>query len=349
MSRNPAAPRSGDEGHGGDDPGMWTRFAGATLSEPGDVGHDFIAVYPEIAPYQSSFLDASDGNLVYWETCGNPSGEPAVVVHGGPGSGASAAFRRFFDPSRYRVVLFDQRNCGRSLPHASGPSVDLRANTTDALVGDMELLRKRLGIDRWLVVGGSWGSTLSLAYAERHPDSVSGMVLFGVTTGRHSEVEWTFRGGLAQVFPAQWRRLAAYAGEADVVAALARLLADPNEAVRRGAANEWCLWESAPAGELAPRFRDPDYAVAFARIVPHYVSHDLFLEDGVLLRNAGALAGIDGVLINANGDLQAPVTNALALAEAWPRARLVVVDDAGHGTGPCVTAEIVRATDAFAS
>ena len=306
-------------------------------------------MYPEIEPYDAGYLDAGDRNLVYWETCGSPAGLPAVVVHGGPGSGCSPAFRRFFNPDRYRVALFDQRNCGRSLPHARHPSVDLASNHTRALVADMERLRDRLGVDRWLVVGGSWGCTLSLAYAEAHPERVAGMVLFGITTGRHSEVDWAFRGGLARHFPAQWRRLAAYAGDADVPAAISRLLADPDERVRHEAAHEWCLWESAPSSDVAPRFRDPDYAVCFARIVTHYVRHDLFLEDGVLLRNAGALAGIDGVLINARDDLQAPVENALALKSAWPRAELVVVDESGHGSGPRVTEEIVRATDMFAS
>jgi proline iminopeptidase len=305
-------------------------------------------VYPEIEPYDAGFLDAGDRNLVYWETSGNPAGLPAVVVHGGPGSGSTPFFRRFFDPARYRIVQFDQRNCGRSLPHAGHPRVDLGSNNTQALVDDMELLRETLGIERWLVVGGSWGCTLSLAYAERHPDRVSGMVLFGITTGRQSEVDWTFRGGLARIFPEQWRRLAAYAGEADVPAAVARLAADPNEEVRLEAAREWCLWESSPDLELQPRFRDPDFAVAFTRIVTHYVTHDLFLDDGVLLRNAGALSGIDGVLVSARGDQQAPLENARALAEVWPRARLVIVDEIGHGSGPGVSAEIVRATDRFA-
>ena len=305
-------------------------------------------MYPEIEPHRSSFLDAGERNLVYWEACGNPAGKPAVVVHGGPGSGCFAFWRRLFDPARYRIVLFDQRNCGRSLPHASHPSVDLAGNNTEALIGDMERLRERLDIDRWLVLGGSWGSTLGLAYAERHPDRVNGMVLFGVTTGRHSEVDWCFRGGLGSLFPTQWRRLVAFAG-ADPVDGIARMLADPDDRVRREAAHQWCLWESAPADELAPRFRDSDYAVAFARIVTHYVSHDLFLEDEVLLSKAGALSEIDGVLINASGDQQAPVDNALALSRVWPRARLVVVDEVGHGTGPLVTAEIVRATDAFVS
>jgi len=305
-------------------------------------------VYPEIEPHASGLLDAGDGNHVYWETCGNPAGKPALMVHGGPGSGCSPAFRRFFDPARYRIVLFDQRNCGRSRPHASDPSTDLAANNTQALIHDMERLREDLDVDRWLLLGGSWGSTLSLAYAEQHPERMSEMVLFGVTTGRHSEVDWTFRGGLSRYFPEQWSRLAAFAGEADVLGAIARMLSDPDGRVRRKAAEEWCLWESAPAAELAPRFRDPDYAIAFARIVTHYMSHNLFLDDGVLLREAGALAGIDGVLINAREDLQAPVENALTLARAWPRARLAIVDEAGHGTGPAVSREIVQATDAFA-
>jgi proline iminopeptidase len=307
-------------------------------------------VYPEIEPYETGTLQVGDENVLYWEACGTPAGTPALVVHGGPGSGCSPAFRRFFDPARYRAILFDQRNCGRSRPHASLATTDLSSNTTQALVGDMERLRERLDIDRWVVAGGSWGSTLSLAYAETHPERVAAMVLFGVTTGRHSEVEWTFRGGLAGVFPEQWRRLSDFAGAAgdEVAAAIARMLADPHEEVRRRAAAEWCLWESAPSPEPAPRFRDPDYALAFARIVTHYVTHDLFLEDGVLFRNAGTLAGIDGVLINARGDKHAPLDNARHLAAAWPRARLVVVEEQGHGTGPLVTAEIVRATDAFA-
>lgn len=307
-------------------------------------------MYPEIEPYETGTLAVGGVDVLYWEACGNPAGAPALIVHGGPGSGCSPAFRRFFDPARYRAILFDQRNCGRSRPHASARTTGLSSNTTQALVGDMERLRERLDIDRWLIVGGSWGSTLSLAYAETHRDRVAAMVLFGVTTGRHSELDWTFRGGLASVFPEQWRRLARFAGAAggEVAAAIARMLSDPDEEVRRRAAAEWCLWESAPSAEPAPRFRDPDYALAFARIVTHYVTHDLFLEDGVLIRNAGALAGIDGVLVNARGDLHAPVDNARHLAEAWPRARLVVVEEQGHGTGPLVSEEIVRAIDAFA-
>lgn len=314
-------------------------------------------LYPEIAPYDTGMLDVGDGNAVYWETCGNPSGKAAVVLHGGPGSGCAALFRRFFDPDAYRVVLFDQRNCGRSTPHASDPATDLARNTTQHLVADIESLRKHLGIDRWLVLGGSWGSTLALAYAEAHTAHVSEIVLFGVTTGRHSEFDWTFREGLSLFFPRQWdeRRAAVGAGAGDdVVEIYHRLLGDPDSAVRERAARDWCLWESAtpawpPQTGLAPRFRDPRYAVGFARIVTHYVRRNAWLEDGVLLRDAVALAGTPGVLINGRFDFQAPIANAWTLREAWPGAELVIVDDSGHGTSAGINGEIVRATGRFAA
>jgi proline iminopeptidase len=302
-------------------------------------------------------LDVGGGDRVYWEVCGNPRGKPAVVLHGGPGSGCAPWFRELFDPGAYRIVLLDQRNCGRSTPHASAPDTDLARNTTANLLADIELLREHLAIDRCLVLGGSWGSTLALAYAESHPDRVSEIVLFGVTTGRHSEIDWTFRGGISVLFPEQWDRLLAalpaHERDGDVVAAYNRLLDDPDPAVRRRAADAWCLWESAtpdwpPTDELAERFRDPAYALAFARIVTHYVRHDAFLEDGVLLRNAGALADIPGILVNGRFDLQAPLGNAWALKRAWPRAELVVVDDAGHGASAAVDRELRRATDRFA-
>lgn len=301
-------------------------------------------------------LDAGDGNLVYWETCGNPSGKPAVVVHGGPGSGCSPWFRRLFDPSAYRIVLFDQRNCGRSLPHAGDAVTDLSRNTTRDLVRDMDLLREHLGIDRWLVLGGSWGSTLSLAYAAGNPERVSAMILFGVTTGRHSELEWSFRGGISVFFPEAWATLAdtlppQYRGE-DVVDSYARWLGDRDPEQRRRAAQAWCMWESAtphwPAKTgLDARFEDPAYAMAFARIVTHYVRHDLFLDDGALLQNSGVLAKIPGVLINGRFDFQAPIANAWELRRVWSRAKLVIVDEAGHAANARIAREIVRATDGF--
>jgi proline iminopeptidase len=315
-----------------------------------------VTTYPEVEPYDRGMLDVGDGDLVYWETCGNPRGKPAVVFHGGPGSGCSPFFRTLFDPSAYRAVLFDQRNCGRSTPHASDPWADLVANTTDNLLADAERLRERLGIERWLVLGGSWGSTLALAYAETHPDRVTEMVLSAVTTGRHAEFDWLFRGGLARLFPEEWQRLLdalpARDRGRDVVDAYHRLLNDPDPDVRRRAAHAWCLWESAtpawpPTGGLAERFQDADYALAFARIVTHYVRHSAWLEDGILLRNADVLAEIPGVLVHGRFDFQAPLENAFALSRAWPRADLVVVDDAGHVPTDEIARQIVRATDRF--
>jgi proline iminopeptidase len=315
-------------------------------------------LYPEIEPHDHGLLDVGDGHRLYWETCGNPNGKPALVLHGGPGSGCSPWHRRLFDPAAYRAVLFDQRGCGRSTPHAGAPDTDLSTNTTPHLLADIERLRQHLAVDRWLLLGGSWGCTLALAYAERHPDHVSELVLFGVTTGRRSEFDWTFRGGLATFFPQQWDSLLDALPpddrDGDVVEAYHRLLFDPDPELRRAAAEAWCLWESAtpdwpPATGLAERFRDPGYALAFARLVTHYVRHNAWLEDGALLADAGRLADTPGVLINGRFDFQAPITNAWALKRAWPRAELVIVEDAGHAAGDAnIARELGRATDRFA-
>ena len=314
-------------------------------------------LYPETGPHEHGMLDVGDGDLVYWEACGNPRGKPAVVLHGGPGSGCSPRFRRLFDPAAYRVVLFDQRGCGRSTPHASTPDADLASNNTANLIADIERLRQHVDVDRWLVFGGSWGSTLALAYAETHPQRVTELVLFGVTTGRHSEFDWTFRGGVAAFFPEQWERLRAGVPAAqrdgDIVAAYHRLLHDPDPTVRQRAAEAWCTRESAtparpPTTGLADRFTDPAYALAFARIVTHYVRHNAWLEDGRLLRDAGSLAAIPGVLVNGRFDFQAPIANAWELKRVWPRAELVIVDGAGHSVDAGLARELVRATDRFA-
>jgi proline iminopeptidase len=301
-------------------------------------------------------LDVGDGHHVYWEACGNPHGKPAVVLHGGPGSGCSPWFRQFFDLSAYRLVLFDQRNCGRSTPHASKPDTDLETNNTANLIADIERVRQHLNIDRWLVFGGSWGSTLALSYAETYPQRVTEMILFGVTTGRHEEFDWVFRGGLARLFPEQWERLRLFVPVAqrdgDIVEAYHRMLNDPDPMVSRRAADAWCLWESAtpawpPTTGMAQKFTDPAYAMAFARIVTHYVRHNAWLEDGVLLRRVGALAGIPGILINGRFDLQATIGNAWALHRVWPRAELVIVDDAGHVPDANLSRELMRATSRF--
>jgi proline iminopeptidase len=320
------------------------------------------ALYPAIEPYESGYLEVGDGNSIYWECCGSPAGKAAVVLHGGPGSGCTPRHRRLFDPARYRVVLFDQRNCGRSRQHPSEPDVDLATNATQALVGDIERLREQLGVEQWLVLGGSWGSTLALAYGEAHAERVSELVLFGVTAGQHAEVDRVFRGGLASKFPAQWERLRAFAlegasprgdGAAVVEAIHARLFAaDP--AVREQAAYEWCLWESAspdwpPRTELAPRFRDAAYALAFARIVTHYARHDMFLEDSALLDGAARLAAVPAVLINGEHDAQT-TDAAEQLARRLPFAEYAVVPDAGHAaSNEGIASAIVAATDRFAS
>ena len=313
-------------------------------------------LFPAIEPYERGLLDVGDRNRVYWETCGNPRGKPALVVHGGPGSGCSQWHRRLFDPAAYRVVLFDQRNCGRSVPHASD-ATDLACNTTWKLIEDMEMLRRHLEVDRWLVLGGSWGSTLALAYAEQHPERVSELILFGVTTGRHAEFDWLFRGGVAVFFPEQWARLRAAlpvsTADPDVVEGYHRLLHDPDPGVRQRAAAEWCRWESAtlawpPTAGLSPRFRDSRFALAFARLVTHYVRHNAWLDDGSLLRGVDALAEIPGVLVNGRFDCQAPIANAWELSRVWPRAEFVIVADAGHAADAAISEQLIRATDRFA-
>ncbi|HEU4798310.1 MAG TPA: prolyl aminopeptidase [bacterium] len=315
------------------------------------------SLYPHIEPYGSGMLQVAGGDRIYWETCGNPRGKPAVVLHGGPGSGCTKWHRRLFDPEAYRVVLFDQRGCGRSRPHAGQPDVDLTSNTTANLIADIEVLRAHLHIKRWVVLGGSWGSTLALAYTERYPERVTEVILFGVTTGRRAEFDWLFRGGVAAFFPQQWERLRTAVPVAerrgDIVDAYHRLLHDPDPSVRQTAAREWCLWESAtpawpPTRGLAARFTDPAFAMAYARLVTHYVRHNAWIEDEELLRHAGALADIPGIMINGLFDFQAPIGNAWELKRVWPRAELVIVDDAGHAADhQSIARELVRATDRF--
>ena len=316
-------------------------------------------LYPRIDPHRHGMLDVGDGNRMYWETCGDPLGKPVVVLHGGPGSGCTTWHPRFFDPAAYRIVLFDQRGCGRSTPHASRPDIDLASNPTPHLIADIERLRELLDIERWLVWGGSWGSTLALAYAESHPARVTEMILWGITTGRRVEADWLFRGGVSPLFPEQWANLRAAlpAGQrdGDIVEAYSAMLHDRDPDVRRRAAIAWCLWESATPDwppnptRLASRYEDPDFALAFARLVTHYVRHDDFLEDGILLRDAHLLADIPGVLVNGRFDLQAPVANAWELSRAWPKAELVIVDDAGHAADdPGMTDALIRASDRFA-
>ncbi|GHF45599.1 proline iminopeptidase [Amycolatopsis bartoniae] len=308
--------------------------------------------YPPIEPYDSGMLDVGDGHSLYWETCGNADGKPALVLHGGPGSGCSARQRGLFDPGRYRIVLFDQRNAGRSVPSAAAPFVDLSANTTQHLIADIERLRVHLGVPEWLVWGGSWGVTLALAYAQAHPERVTELVLAAVTSGDRRETDWITR-DMGRVFPREWERFRALVPDDDDLAAgYSRLLHDPDPEVRAEAARSWCDWEDthislAPGAAPYLSVADPAFQLAFARIVTHYWSQGCFLEEGQLLRDIGRLAGIPGVLIHGRYDVSGPLDTAWALHKAWPGSELVVLDDAGHG-GTSMTEAIVEATDRFA-
>jgi proline iminopeptidase len=315
-------------------------------------------LYPKVAVLETGKLDTGDGNLIYWETSGNPTGKPALVVHGGPGSGSNPALRRFFDPARYRIIQFDQRGCGRSRPHASEPSTDLNTNTTAHLLRDMELLRDHLEVERWLLFGLSWGSTLALAYAELHPEFVTEIILGAVTTTRPSEIDWLYHGS-GRFLPEAWDRFRDGAGvddpDVDLVQAYRKLLDDPDPTVRERAAVRWCEWEHAivsttPDAEPNPRYSDPKFRMGFARLVTHYFSNAAWLDDGQLLANADRLRTIPGKLVHGRLDLSSPLHTAWQLSRAWPTAELVVVEQSGHSaTDPGMTEALVAATDHFAN
>jgi proline iminopeptidase len=283
-------------------------------------------------------LDVGDGHEIYWEVRGNPAGRPAVALHGGPGSGCPPWWADFFDLGAYRVLLFDQRGCGRSRPHT------LAANTTQHLIADIERLRERLGVERWLVLGGSWGSTLGLAYAQAHPDRVTEMVLFSVGTTGRREVEWMTR-GVGRLLPEAWARFRDGVPEADrdgsLVDAYSRLLDDPDPAVRDKAARDWCAWEDAlVSSPPSPRYEDPAFRLNFARLVTHYWRHAAFLPDGALLRGLDRLQGIPGVLVDGRDDVGMPLAIGSTIAESW--GEYVVVDE-GHGATASTTAAITAA------
>jgi proline iminopeptidase len=315
-----------------------------------------MGLYPEIEPYERGMLDVGDGNRVYWETCGNPGGKPALVLHGGPGSGSSPYFRRLFDPAAYRIVLLDQRGCGRSTPHASAYDTDMGVNTTAHLLADLELLRRRLGVERWLVWGLSWGSVLGLRYAQTRPGVVSELVLTGVATGSDAEVELLTR-GLGRIFPEAFEKFLAPLPESErdgsVAAAYRRLLASPDPRVRERAARAWTDWETAtvpaPPGSVE-EFEDPVFRMGFARTVTHYFAHGHFLgEDGVVLRDAPRLAGIPGTLVQGGLDFGNLLGTVWRLHHAWPGSELVLVDGVGHDAGAeGVVETLVAATDGYA-
>lgn len=312
--------------------------------------------FPPIEPYTSGMLDVGDGHQIYWECCGNPVGKPALFLHGGPGSGCSSGQRRFFDPDLYRAVLFDQRGCGRSRPLASEPSVDLAANTTTHLIADIELLRLTLGVDRWTILGLSWGTTLGLAYAQAHLQRVNARVLGFVTTTSRSEVRWITE-DVGRIFPEEWDRFARavpnHLRHLPLVDAYAILLGDHDPTMRDYAARSWCTWEDAhvsltPGMMPSPHFDDPEFRLGFARLVTHYWRHAAFLEEDQLIRDAWRLNGIPGVLIYGRYDVSGPLVTAWKLHNQWASSRLHVLDDAGHGGGRDFMPLVLHALSEFA-
>ena len=310
--------------------------------------------FPPIEPYETGMLAVGDGHRIYWECCGNPQGKPALYLHGGPGAGSSPGARRFFDPDSYRAVLFDQRGSGRSRPLASEPDADLSANTTAHLIADIESLREHLGIERWVVLGISWGTTLAQAYAHRHPERVTALILALVTTTSRREVEWITE-DMGRIFPQEWDRFAAAVPESlrrlRLVDAYATLLRDPDPAIHEPAAREWCAWEDthvslAPGHQPYPRFEDPEFRLLFARLVTHYWSNAAFLAEDQLLRDAAKLNGIPGVLIHGRYDVSSPLETPWRLSQRWTTSDLHIMEDAGHG-GDALPGSIVTALNRF--
>ncbi len=307
-------------------------------------------LFPEIGPFETGYLPLSDGHVMYWEQVGNPRGRPVLFLHGGPGAGAGAVHRRFFDPAHWRIVIFDQRGAGRSRPLGS-----LEANTTPHLVADIERLRSYLGLERWLLFGGSWGSTLALAYAQAWPAHVVGLVLRGVFLGRPEEVDW-FLSGLAQVFPDAHAAFAGYLPEdqrATLLASYLAKLTDPSPAVHMEAARAWSIYEGScstllPSPETVSNFAGDRTALGLARIEAHYFAHQLFLPPGGLLAHMAAIGHLPGEIVQGRYDMVCPAKSAFDLAAHWPAAKLTIIPDAGHSAlEPGVRRALVAAVERF--
>lgn len=311
-------------------------------------------LYPELEPHRSGWLSVPGGHDIYYEVCGSPSGKPALVVHGGPGGGTNPAMRRFHDPARYRIVLFDQRACGRSTPHAS-----LHMNTTWDLVADMERLRIHLGIEAWQLCGGSWGSTLSLAYAETHPERVTELVLRGIFLLRKAELDWFYQEGCSWIFPDAFENYLApipAAERGNMIEAYYKRLTSADPETQLAAARAWSVWEGTTLSlfhdqERVQRFGGENYALAFARIECHYFIHKGFFRgDNQLIEDAGRIAHIPGTIVHGRYDVVTPLKSAWDLTKAWPAAELRIVPDAGHAmTEPGIAHEVVAATDKYAA
>lgn len=310
----------------------------------------------EDQPRGRGMLDVGQGNRIAWDVRGNPEGRTVLIVHGGPGSGRSAHAHKMFDHNVFQVVSFDQRGCGQSTPSAADPDTDMTVNTTEHLIADMEKLREHLGVARWLLYGGSWASTLILAYAQRNPQRVAGIILVGVTMTRPTEIEWLYH-GLRRLLPQQWERfragVPAHLRDGNLVEAYRQLMEHTDPAIREQAAHAWCTWEDAAIahetqGNPGQYSAKPDAAkLAFVRICTHFFAHHGWLDDDQLLRNAHRLRRIPAVLIHGRLDLSAPLLTAWELAQAWPEAELVVIDDSGHTGSPTMRAAIERAVARF--
>jgi proline iminopeptidase len=305
-------------------------------------------LYPELQPYVIHSLAVQPPHILHVEECGNPHGLPVLFVHGGPGAGCEDYHRRFFDPERYRIILFDQRGCGRSTPHAA-----LENNTTQALVADMERIRAHLGIERWVLFGGSWGSTLSLVYAETHPQRVLGLILRGIFLCRPQEIHWFYQEGASRLFPDLWEAFLEPIPQderGDLLSAYYRRLTGDNELVRMAAAKAWSLWEGCtatlrPSQAVIDHFGSPFTALSLARIEAHYFKHDSFLRPNQILADAQRLHGIPGVIVHGRYDVICPVENAWELHKAWPEAELNIIPDAGHSASERSTSEaLLQAT-----
>ena len=316
------------------------------------MSSDLRKLYPEIEPFESGMLDVGDGHQVYWERCGTKGAKPAVFLHGGPGGTISPSHRRLFDPKLYDVTLFDQRGCGRSVPNAS-----LDANTTWHLVADIERLRVLAGVDKWLVFGGSWGSTLALAYAQTHPDRVSELVVRGIYTLTKAELDWYYQFGVSEMFPDKWERFVAPIPEAergDMMGAYRKRLIGSDRKAQVEAARAWSMWEGQtitllPEPSTSDSFEQEDFAVAFARIENHYFVHAGWLEEGQLLRDAHKLKGMPGVIVHGRYDMPCPAKYAWLLHKAWPDAEFHLIEGAGHAySEPGILDRLIRATDKFA-
>jgi len=310
-------------------------------------------LYPEIGSNHEYYLDVDDRHCLYVEECGNPQGIPVLFVHGGPGGGCSPEHRRFFNPERYRIILFDQRGCGRSTPHA-----ELEGNTTQALVADMERIREFLSVDQWLLFGGSWGSTLSLVYAEAHPERVLGMILRGIFLCRDRDIHWFYQQGANALFPDYWQDYLEpipAAERNDLLSAYYRRLTSSNQLAQMQAAKAWSVWEGRcstldPNPAVVEHFADPHFALAMARIEAHYFIHKAFLQPDQILRDAHRLQDIPLTIVHGRYDMVCPLEQAHALHQVLPQARLHIVRNAGHSAfEPGIIDNLIQATDEFAT